>query len=307
MERPIPNCTGIARDDWCKKEVTLVESGMVVASAYVEFAKDWQSINGRTVLGDEYVGVVVCEVFHTQSALKPRTLQRWHIKSVLYEGVSLYDHQRKYNLAVEAEAARLGDRRGNRQYYSLRHTSRPVQRKRKDVLVEKRSIDETMATACCKRECVTQFNAALIETLRYELHHSDSKSKDNIRLAIHKNFHYVPNTRKKVCVVEGKVICMSAWRMIYGVSKTDFYRYRAYAATGRRAQFHGSTGRRKTSSSAAQAVQTMSMLLTSAADSMPHRTRTKTTGALKGQKVVEKILPAGTKWKNILEEVNKVC
>jgi hypothetical protein len=99
---------------------------------------------------------------------------------------------------------------------------------------------------------------------------------------------------------------MCAWRMIYGVSKTDFYRYRAYAASGRRAQQHGLLGTQKTSTSTAQALQTMSVILTTTADSMPHRTRTITTGVSKGEKVVQKILPSGTKWKNILEEVNKV-
>ena len=307
-ERPIPICIGIGRDDWCKKEVSLIdEKGLVVAYAYVEFAKEWQSINGRTELGKEYVGVVVCEVAETQTTLTPRTLQRWPTRRVLFEGVSLYDHERKYNEGLDARAARLGDRRGSRQYFSLRNTSRPPNKKRKDVLIEKKSIVDTLTKSCCKRECVTQFSPALVETLRYELHYADSKSKDSIKLAIHKNFHYISNTSKKVCVTEGKVICIGAWRMIHGVSKTDFYRYRAYAASGRRAQYHGLSGRRKTSSSTAQAVQTMSMILTNTAESMPHKTRTKTAGSSKGEKVVQRILPTGTKWKNILDDINKVC
>jgi hypothetical protein len=94
--------------------------------------------------------------------------------------------------------------------------------------------------------------------------------------------------------------------MMYGVPKTDFYRYRAYEAEGRRAQQHGGLGKKKRSRSAAQTVQTMSMILASSADVMPHRTHTPAKGAMKGVKVVEKVLPAGTKWKNILDEVNKV-
>ena len=94
--------------------------------------------------------------------------------------------------------------------------------------------------------------------------------------------------------------------MVYRVSKIDFYRYYKYAAAGQRPQYHGSKGRKKTSRSAMQAIQTMSMLLTTKADSMPNRPHTKKCGILRGQKVVEKILPNGTKWKNILEEVNKV-
>lgn len=304
---PIPKCVGLSREDWCKKEVALVnESGVLLATAYVEFAKEWQSIDGRSPLGTDYVGVVVCEVLDTQSTLACHTLRRWPTKSTLYEGVSLYDQERQYNDIAKAKVARLGNARGCRQYFSMRHPRHPNDVKRKDNIMHKLSIDETLRSVCCKRQCLCQFNHALVETLRYELHHSDTKSKDSIRLAVHRNFHYLPGTAKKVCVLEGKVVCMTAWRLIYGVSKTAFYRYRAYTASGRRAQPHAGKGRKRTSNSTCQAIQTMSMILTTTADSMPHRTRTKTAGALKGKKVVQRILPAGTKWKNILQEVNEV-
>jgi hypothetical protein len=97
-------------------------------------------------------------------------------------------------------------------------------------------------------------------------------------------------------------VCMLAWWKIHGVFKTDFYRYKQYAASGRRAQYHGGKGRTKSSGSKLQAVQTMKMLLESKADPMPHRTCNLKTG----EKVVQKILPAGTKWKQILKTVNDV-
>jgi hypothetical protein len=92
-------------------------------------------------------------------------------------------------------------------------------------------------------------------------------------------------------VLEGKLVCMLAWWKIYGVSKTDFYRYKQYAASGRRAQFHAGKGRTKARVSKQQAVQTMKMLLESKADPMPHRTCNLKTG----EKGVQKILPSGTK------------
>jgi hypothetical protein len=46
----------------------------------------------------------------------------------------------------------------------------------------------------------------------------------------------------------------------------------------------------------------MEMLLESKADPMPH----KTCNLRIGEKVVQKILPSGTKWKQILETVNEV-
>ena len=50
----------------------------------------------------------------------------------------------------------------------------------------------------------------------------------------------------------------------------------------------------------------MSMILASKVDAMPHMTRTKSVEVVKGEKIMEKILSAGRKWKNTLEEVSKV-
>ena len=57
--------------------------------------------------------------------------------------------------------------------------------------------------------------------------------------------------------------------------------------SGRRPQHHVGLGRRKNSSSTWQAVQTMSIILSTAADSMPHKTRTKKTSVSKGKKLVQ--------------------
>jgi hypothetical protein len=59
----IPDCVGLIREKWCKKEVTLLnEGGEGVATWFVEFAQSSQIVDGRSTLGDYNVGVVVCEV-----------------------------------------------------------------------------------------------------------------------------------------------------------------------------------------------------------------------------------------------------
>jgi hypothetical protein len=61
---PIPDCIGLSREKWCKKEVAFQnDEGDIVATAYVEFAKECQTIDGRTTLGEDNVGVFVCEVW----------------------------------------------------------------------------------------------------------------------------------------------------------------------------------------------------------------------------------------------------
>jgi hypothetical protein len=58
MDGSIPNCVGLPRENWCRKEVTMVNDvGEGVASGFVEFARASQIVDGRTALGDDNVGV----------------------------------------------------------------------------------------------------------------------------------------------------------------------------------------------------------------------------------------------------------
>jgi hypothetical protein len=70
------------------------------------------------------------------------------------------------------------------------------------------------------------FDVELIYTLHHEMHHLDSKSKDAIRLGVHRHFYRINGKSMQFCVLEGKLVRMLAWRKIYGVSKTYFYRYK---------------------------------------------------------------------------------
>jgi hypothetical protein len=58
------------------------------------------------------------------------------------------------------------------------------------------------------------------------MNHSDSKSKDALRLGVHRHFRRIKGESRRFYVLEGKLVCMLAWRKVYGVSKTDFYRYK---------------------------------------------------------------------------------
>lgn len=81
--------------------------------------------------------------------------------------------------------------------------------------------------------------------------------------------------------------------MAYGISKIDFYHYCKYVAIKQCSQYHGSKGRKKTSCSVEQVIQTMSMILTTKIKFMLNRPQTDKC-ILKGQKVMEKIQPNGT-------------
>jgi hypothetical protein len=81
VDSSIPNCVGLSRENWCRKEVTIVNNvGEGIASGFVEFARASQIVDGRTALGDDNVGVVVCEVLQPNSTEACHSLRSWPIK-----------------------------------------------------------------------------------------------------------------------------------------------------------------------------------------------------------------------------------
>ena len=61
-------------------------------------------------------------------------------------------------------------------------------------------------------------------------------------------------------------------------------------------------GRVRHTTAIVQTVQTMDMLLKSKVDAMPYKTHI----VASGEKVVQKVLPCGTRWKQLAMEVNVV-
>jgi hypothetical protein len=117
IDGSIPNCVGLPRENWCRKEVTMVDDvGEGVASDFVEFVRASQTVDGRTALGHDNVGVVVCEVLQPNSTVACHTLRSWPIKKTMFQGVSLYNHLRKERSLEMDRLLRLGDRCGSRKY-----------------------------------------------------------------------------------------------------------------------------------------------------------------------------------------------
>jgi hypothetical protein len=155
----------------------------------------------------------------------------------MFQGVSLYDHLRKYEAFEREKASRLRAHYGHRKYnLTLRMPPAVHLKKWKDRLTKLDSINVVVPSGCCKHQCLSQFDAPLIYTLRLEMHHLNSKLIDSLRLGVYRHSYSVLGQSSKICYLEGCLVCMQAWRKIYGVSKTDFYRYKQYTAIGRRAQ-----------------------------------------------------------------------
>jgi hypothetical protein len=157
---PIPDYIGLSRQKWCKKEVAFQnEDSDIVATAYLEFAKECQIIDGQKTLGRDNVGVVVCEVWQPQSLLSCHTLWPWPIQRALFEGVSFYNHLRKEQEILAQKAMRLGDKRGSRKYLSGLQNPQAARKKRKDCLIDIAVVNDVVSKDCCSRMHIHQFDA----------------------------------------------------------------------------------------------------------------------------------------------------
>jgi hypothetical protein len=117
-----------------------VEEGIV--SGFVEFARASQIVDGQAALGDDNVGVVVCEVLQPNSTVACHSLQLWPIKKTLFQDVSLYDHLRKERSLELDQLSRLGNRCGSRKYDCQVRIPRPCPLKQKDKLIQICSIND---------------------------------------------------------------------------------------------------------------------------------------------------------------------
>ena len=144
--------------------------------------------------------------------------------------------------------------------------------KQKDKVIQIHFVNDATLSGCYKHLYMEQFDVALIYTLWHKMHHLDSKSKDALQLGVHRHFRHISGESKRFYIMEEKLVCMLAWWKVYGVSKTNFYRYKQYTASGHWVQYHGKEGRTKSSGFKLQAVYTMKMLLESKVKPMPHRT-----------------------------------
>ena len=295
---------GLPREDWLMKEITMVDEELrTVGVAVVQFVDLFARPTGGDALGDDHVGVVVCEVVSDCTSILAHSIQRWPTKHAIYDGHSLAEHEDFMRLKVISGVRGMSTRKNCRQYRSSRTKRERGTHPKKQRVLLPASILQSLSRSCCERACMQQYTTRELRILREEMYYSDTKSRNAIKLSVHRAFHYCPMSGQKLAVVEGKSVCFKAWRFIYDISPENFSRFKKMVDAGIRAQRHGNTSKQRRCTSMLQATATMRTLLEGRAESMPHRSHTNP----EGEKVVQKILPSGSKWKNILKEVNEVC
>jgi hypothetical protein len=300
---PIAECTGLSRASWVNLEVVLLnDSGVAVAEGICRNTHPQDCID-ENPLGTEDVGVVILESF-VHSEVDPThrfSLRRWPLRNVTIDGVSLCEHEQRHLQIEKEQQSNMRPRKGQRKYDTLARPAPSATDCKRQRLLGEESIREVATKDCCVHRCCQLFPRDKLKAIREEMWLGDFRLRSTKKLDVHRAIH-VNGAGRKVITIESIDVCCKAWYTIHGVSKADFYRQAAYAKEGRRSRHHGNVGLKKPREATRQATATLATIIVPLADAMPHKTRTLTTG----EKVVEKVLPTGTKWKDILLDVNAV-
>jgi hypothetical protein len=162
------------------------------------------------------------------------------------------------------------------------------------------SIHSVARENCCPMSCTQHFPREAVKIVRIEMWSGDHALRKHMKLQVHRTAYEVDD--RKVVSLEGCEVCVNAWSIIHSVSRDDFYRFKGYAARGMRASHHGNRGTKKRQVATRQACTSLSAMIEGATDLMPHKFRTLPSG----ERVVERVLPSGTKWKDLLHRINEV-
>jgi hypothetical protein len=301
--RPRVECAGLSRASWVNKDVLLLnDSGVVVAEGICRNTHPQDCID-ENPLGSEDVGIVILEsLVHSEVDPTHRfSLRRWPLRNVTIDGVSLRDHEERHMELEKELQSNMRPRKGLRKYDTLARPAPTATDCKRQRLLGEESIREVATKDCCVFRCCQLFPRDKLKAIREEMWLGDFRLRSTKKLDVHRAIH-VNGTGRKVITIESIDVCCKAWYTIHGVSKADFYRQATYANEGRRSRHHGNVGLKKPRESTRQATATLATIIAPLADAMPHKTRTLSTG----EKVVEKVLPTGTKWKDILLDVNAV-
>lgn len=298
------NCSGLRREDWVNITVMLVdEDGHNMAKGICHNVNPIDCVEDKC-LGTDHVGVLIMEPIEGMMDIGAMfALKAWPTDRVFHSGCTLQHHLLVSKHRLRAKTKLLEKRRkdGKRAYGTTR-TAEHAKPSKKSQILNNASIQQLSALLCCDRECLRFFPRDEALALRTEFYDCSSRMRHAKRLEVHGQVHKLQGSSANVVTLSGRDICVIAWRHIFVISKTTFYRNRQEFKCGMRPRDHGNLNIKRNRVSAQQATATLSTLLEDKADMMPHKSRTLPNGT----RVVEMVLPRGTKWNKFLLTINKV-
>ena len=300
----VVQCQGIPRKSWMTKCVALQNDAGVVVGKGICHNEDSALIidSDNQPLGDDHVKVQIAEPLleHDVPSNWVFQLRAWHISCVFFNDASLHDHEQMHLFNVSSGASHRQSRVDARPYESSRGQRNSERIPKKEALLTVKSIRNVSTMSCCSKNCLQCFPRDRIEALRSKMHVKGSVYHwKNRQLDVHKQIHRDVDGRDMI-TLEGMEVCPKAWTTIMGVHRSSFYRYKADALIGKRAEQHQNLGTKKPWTHILQATATLPIVLESIADHMIHKLQTKEDG----EKVVAMSLPLSFHWNSTLSEIN---
>jgi len=298
------DCSGLGREKWLHSPVMLVnDTGQNVAKGICCNVNPMDCVEDKC-LGIDNVGVIIMEPLEGMMDIgRVFSLRMWPLDRVFYQRYTLAHHLlvSTHRLRVQNSSTERRKKEGKRAYVTSRTASHTRPTKKSQILTNN-SIHQLSATVCCDRECTRYFPREEALALRTKFYTCSPRMRHAKQLEVHGQSHVLHGTSAKVVTLSGRHVCEKAWRHIFAVSKTTFYRNRSEFKNGMRPRDHGNLNMKRNRTSTQQATATLSTLLEDKADMMPHKARTLPNGT----RVVEMVLPRGTKWKKFLVTINEV-
>ena len=160
-------------------------------------------------------------------------------------GACLYDREQMnlFNLASLASCRR--SQVDARVYESSRERRNSDKIPRKEALLSTESIRNVSSKSCCSKNCLQPFPPGKIKALRSEMYvEGGMYHRKHRQLDVHNQIHWDADG-KEMITLEGTEVCPKAWTTIMGLHRSSYYRYKADALTGKRAEQHGNLGTKK--------------------------------------------------------------
>ena len=128
------------------------------------------------------------------------------------------------------------------------------------------------------RQRMQPFPRDKIAALRFDMYVNGGVFYQKHRLLdVHKQIHQDSNGKEMV-TLEGREVYPKAWTTIMGVHRSSYYRYKADALIGKRAEQHGNLGTKKPCLHTLQATAMLQTILENTVDHIRHKSKTREDG-----------------------------
>ena len=298
------DCSGIRREEWTNIPLLLVnDDGNEMAKG---ICRNWNPVDcvDDKPLGESDIGVLIMEPAEGMMDMGAMfSLRRWPISRAYHDGFSLLQHQQVSTFRLRDHTRLLAKRRieGKNTYDTTKKPTERLRPPKKTQVLAPDAIRQLSTIECCDGECLRYFPREEVLALRTEFYGCSTRMRHSKSIHVHGQVHQLPGGSKWVTLC-GRNVCLRAWHEIFAVSKSSFYRNRSEFMGGLRARDHGNLNMKRNRVATLQATATLKELLQDKADMMPHKSRT----LPNGEKVVEMVLPRGTKWNSFLGTINQV-